>query len=471
MATSKASSVSLEADPTSQTPVKRVWYRTTWWSALALGVANFCAPGLWGALSGIGAGGLAEPWTVNAANSLTFGLMVLSAFATSSIVRFIGVRWTLFFGGAGYAVYTAALYVNSTQGTQWFLLLGAALCGISAGTFWAIEAAVAMSYPEPYNVGKFLGWWLSFRVGGQILGGAINLGINARNSEAGGINPKVYIVFIVLQCLGPFSAFLLPPPSKVQRTDGQPVDLHIENSIAKELKETAKLFFSPRFLLIVPLITQAVFSESFNSTFLTIHFSVRARALGSFVSAVVCIIAGQLFGRLIDSKRLNLKHRARYSFYLVLGLQGAWWTWSVIINNEFRKNPRIYDWADAGFGKGFGSYIAIAAGFQLNYLYLYFVAGSLVSTPADIVRIGGLLRATESAAQAVSYGLNSLKSFQDIGAASLNFALWGVALVPAWLVIRKIGLQYFGQWEDNNGAGKAGVAVVRAKADEKKEED
>ncbi|GAA5840737.1 hypothetical protein JCM9279_001202 [Rhodotorula babjevae] len=437
----------VEADPTPVTPVKRSFYRTTWWAALALGICNFCAPGIWGAMNSLGAGGAATPFLVNASNALTFGLMVVTAFLTSTITRYIGVRWTLFFGAAGYAPYAAGLYCNNRFGNEWFLLLGAALCGISAGTFWGIEAAVAMSYPEPENQGKFLGWWLSFRVGGQILGGAINLGLNSNRDQAGSVNPKVFLVFIALQAAGPFTAFFLPPPHKVQRTDGLPVKLFVDNPILVELKETAKLFFSKRFLLIVPLITQAVFSESFNSTFLTLHYTVRARALGSFLSAVVSIIAGNLFGLLLDAKRFNLQQRARLGFFLVMGLQGAWWTWSIVINDEFRKTGAVYDWSDAGFGKGFGSYLAIAAGFQLNYMFLYFVCGTLVTEPADILRIGGLLRATESAAQAVSYGLNSLPAFQDIGASSLNFALWGCSLVPAWLIIRKIGVEYFGRAE------------------------
>ncbi|GAA6052025.1 hypothetical protein JCM3770_002327 [Rhodotorula araucariae] len=446
MSDSKAPSI-LEASPTPVTSVKRVFYRTTWWAAIALGLCCFAAPGVWGAMNSLGAGGQATPFLVNASNALTFGLMVITAFLTSTITRYIGVRWTLFFGAAGYAPYAAGLYCNNRFGNQWFLLLGAALCGISAGTFWSIEAAVAMSYPEPENQGKFLGWWLSFRVGGQILGGAINLGLNANRNTAGSVNPKVYLVFIAIQAAGPFTAFLLPSPHKVQRTDGLPVKLFVDNPILVELKETAKLFFSKKFLLIVPLITQAVFSESFNSTFLTLHYTVRARALGSFLSAIVCIIAGNLFGLLIDSKRLNLKQRARYSFFVVLGLQGAWWTWSIIVNNEFRKTGAVYDWSDPGFGKGFGPFLFIAIGFQLNYMFLYFVCGALVTAPADILRIGGLLRATESAAQAVSYGLNSLPAFQDIGAASLNFALWGIALFPAWLVVSKIGVEYFGRGE------------------------
>ncbi|GAA5962676.1 hypothetical protein JCM8115_005919 [Rhodotorula mucilaginosa] len=441
----------VEAQTTPATPEKIVWYRSTWYASIILGLCNFAAPGIWGAMNSLGAGGQATPFLVNASNALTFGLMVITAFLTSTITRYIGVRWTLFFGGAGYAPYAAGLYCNNRWSNEWFLLLGAALCGISAGTFWGIEAAVAMSYPEPKNAGKFLGVWLSFRVAGQILGGAINLGLSADRSTAGKVDPKVYLVFISIQAAGPFVAFLLPPPERVQRQDGIPVRLFVDTPILVELRETAKLFFTRRFLLIVPLITQAVFSESFNSTFLTLHFSVRARALGSFLSAVVCIIAGNLFGLLLDAKRWNLKTRARYAFLVaVVVLQGAWWTWSVVINEHYRKlgpTASIYDWKDTGFGKGFGSYLAIAAGFQLNYMFLYFVCGTLVTKPADVIRIGGLLRATESAAQAVSYGLNSLESFEGVGASALNFGLWAVALIPAWLVIRQIGVKYFGRAE------------------------
>ena len=36
-----------------------------------------------------------------------------------------------------------------------------------------VEAAVALSYPEPKNQGRHLGWWMTFRVAGPVLGGAI----------------------------------------------------------------------------------------------------------------------------------------------------------------------------------------------------------------------------------------------------------------------------------------------------------
>jgi MFS family permease len=147
------------------------WHRSTFYNALILGLCNFLAPGIWGAMNSLGAGGEEKPYLVNGANALTFCLMVVSCFFSSVIVKKIGIKYALIFGTLGYAPYAAGLYTNNRFGTEWFVLFGAALCGISAGVFWMAEAAIALGYPEPYNQGRFLGFWLSFRVGGQVVGG------------------------------------------------------------------------------------------------------------------------------------------------------------------------------------------------------------------------------------------------------------------------------------------------------------
>lgn len=59
---------------------------------------------------------------------------------------------------------------------------------------------------------------------------------------------------------------------------------------------------------------------------------------------------------------------------------------------------------------------------------------------ADVVRLAALLRGTESAWQAVSYGTESIKVIAHFGGVYLNFGLWGVAIVPAWLVLRRFGV-------------------------------
>lgn len=130
------------------------------------------------------------------------------------------------------------------------------------------EATIAIAYPEPWNKGKALGYWLTYRLGGQILGGAINLGLNADRDQAGKVTYTVYLIFIALQCIGPVVGWFLSKPSQVQRKDGKKVVLAILDNPWLEIKETTKLFFTKRFLLILFFIGQAVFAEAVFFTYL-----------------------------------------------------------------------------------------------------------------------------------------------------------------------------------------------------------
>jgi MFS family permease len=185
----------------------------------------------------------------------------------------------------GYAPYAAALYTNNRFGTEWFIYLGSSLCGISAGVFWMAEAAIAIAYPEPWNKGKALGYWLTYRLAGQILGGAINLGLNNDRDQAGKVTYTVYQIFIALQCLGPVVGLFLTRPHKVQRKDGKKVELAILERPWFEVKEMSKLFFTKKFLLILLWIGQAVFAEAVFFTYLAreLHFD-KTRGVSILIS-------------------------------------------------------------------------------------------------------------------------------------------------------------------------------------------
>lgn len=100
-------------------------------------------PGIWGAMNSLGGGGEESPRLVNTANALTFSLMVLTCAFSSVVVKRVGVRATLVIGAAGYAPFAAGLYCNNRYQTEWFLLLGAALCGLGAGI-----AMIGLSSPS-----------------------------------------------------------------------------------------------------------------------------------------------------------------------------------------------------------------------------------------------------------------------------------------------------------------------------------
>ena len=169
-------------------------------------------------------------------------------------------------------------------------------------------------------------------------------------------------------------------------------------------------------------------------------FSVRARALGSFLSGIIAVTCGNLLGQYLDRTKIPLRTRARSTFWVIVVLQGAWWLWATILVTEFRDSKPTYDWTSPGFGRAFAVFIFLTAGFQLNYLFLYFIIGRLAVDEPEVIRYAALLRGSESAWQAVSYGITSLTLFAEVGAVYWNFALWGVAIWPAWLVLREFGV-------------------------------
>ena len=188
----------------------------------------------------------------------------------------------------------------------------------------------------------------------------------------------------------------------------------------------------------------------------SVWFSVRSRALGSFLSGIVAVVCGNLLGQYLDRTSISLRFRARSTFWFIAVLQGAWWLWATILATEFRKTQPTYDWASPGFGRAFAVFVFLTVGFQLNYLFLYFFIGQLAENEPEVIRYAALLRGTESAWQAISYGITSVTVFAEVGAIYWNFALWFCAIWPAWLVLREFGEKK--TFEDEIDA-KVGVPV------------
>lgn len=115
-ASAKAPSVEDVSLPISATPSidegKRKWYRSTLFNAFVIGSVGFLAPGLWNAMNDLGAGGALDPYLVNAANALVFGIMGFFCLFGGPIANRIGFGNTLFLGAVGYPIYSAGLYTN-----------------------------------------------------------------------------------------------------------------------------------------------------------------------------------------------------------------------------------------------------------------------------------------------------------------------------------------------------------------------
>ncbi|KAF2791865.1 hypothetical protein K505DRAFT_247965 [Melanomma pulvis-pyrius CBS 109.77] len=419
------------------------WFRGVFFQATVVGFCAFTAPGLWNAMQSVGAGGQQTPYLVMAGNAVLFSLMTFTCLSGSIVINRIGLKFTLAFGTTGYALYSAALYQNNRYGTQWFIYLGSAACGITAGLFWAAEGAIMLTYPPPETRGRYLAYWLAYRNSGAILGGAINLAFNYSGKRLGKLNWRTYIVFVVLQCLGPAVAMLLSPPQKVQRRNGTNVKLLPRIPVAVELKATLKLLLRKEFLLLVPYFLYVTWSLPYIGSYMSLYFSVRSRALASLVTALAQVLATAIMGTFLDWKRLSLNQRARYGFLGMMVLSGGVWTWALVIQHKYTAHKPALDWVDSKFGEGWALYVFQQVEFALTYNYGYWLMGFLSKEPAEVVRYTSVCRAVEAAGQCVASGISST-SAPLVVSAGLIFAWWGIALPLGFFVVRQVGIVHVG---------------------------
>ncbi|KAF2625500.1 hypothetical protein BU25DRAFT_441304 [Macroventuria anomochaeta] len=206
-------------------------------------------------------------------------------------------------------------------------------------------------------------------------------------------------------CLDPFVALLLNKPEKVPRPHEVPMKLQIYDNPWQEIK--------------------AVYC-----TYIALWLSVRARSLGSILSSVVAIVVTNLLGAWLDTHSAALKKGARWAFGVIMITQGVWWIWLTINVTQYSRSATLYGWADEAFGRAFAPFIFLDADFQLNYNFAFFLVGQISTSPQKTIRLAAPLRGTESAWQALSYGLNAFPIFVTVGGTYFNFGLGAVALLP-----------------------------------------
>ncbi|RMD40580.1 hypothetical protein DV735_g4542, partial [Chaetothyriales sp. CBS 134920] len=413
----------------SSQPSRTPFYRTTLFQILVVGTCAFCAPGIWSAMNGLGVGGSQSPDLVNAANALLYAFMTVTCFAGPWLTNAVGFRWTLALGALGYPLYAAGLYVNNRTGATWFVYFGSVACGISAGFFWSVEGAIATGYPEQHKRGRYVATWFTFRNFGNIIGGAVSLALNHNVNHRGKVGYQTYLAFIAIQCLGFFFGLLLSNPEQVVRDDGTRISAPRGIHWRTEFKEMWRLVRSKSILLLIPLFWYYGWIQAYPGTYLARYFTVRSRALGSFLYAVVGTISTWLTGSLVDLPwNKSRQTRAVATYAMIALINSGTWIWAVYIQNEYRKTKPTLDWADqSSFGRGFGLFLFERVCHGMIENYIYWCISNLSDSPGDQIRYSSLLRGIETASVAIGYGVQAIPT-PLIVTASINCGLWYITL-------------------------------------------
>ncbi|TYJ51458.1 hypothetical protein B9479_007970 [Cryptococcus floricola] len=420
--------------------VKYPFYRSVGFQVLICSLISFTAPGMWDALGGLGAGGAADVTAVSIANALVYGLFAVVCVAAGAINNRIGLKWGLALGAVGYPLYGAGLYVNNTTTHTAFMLWASAMCGISAGFFWAAEAAVIIGYPSPKDRGFYLAIWQTAKAAGPIVGGAINLGLNAGRSTAGSVSSATYIVFIAIMCLGLPIATCLSDAQKVHRKDGTRIVVNKQETWGKEFKAVLDLALSRRILLLLPAFFISYFYNGFLSTFLTQYFSVRSRAFSSFFTNFAGIFSSFIIGTLLDRQSIPIKIRAKVAFGSIVTILIGTWIWAIILQNQFYNadTAPVWDWFTAGFNKSYALVFFWTFAGQAFQQFLYWLVGQYTTDLSSLSHHTGILRGVEATGQTVAWAMQSEGNANHFVSIGINFGILLICIVPTWIVLSEL---------------------------------
>ncbi|KAF2790235.1 MFS general substrate transporter [Melanomma pulvis-pyrius CBS 109.77] len=388
------------------------WYRSPLFNVIVVGLISFTQPGIWNALNNTGAGGQQEPYLVNGANSLTFGIMVFGCSIFSILANKFGLKKVLIFGTLGYAPYSASLYVNNRYGTEWFVLFGGATCGLAASALWAAEGAIALGYADVHNRGKFTGIWLGLRELGQLIGSSIQLSLNVKSGQRGKVGYTTYLILIGLQCMGLPLALLISSPHKVIHPNGRVVADPTKNkAVMKEFHKWFKLLKDRRFYLLIPVLVGFNWNSTYQGIYLTKYFSVRARTLGALTSGIAATAANIFWGWFYDLQYFRRPTLAKLTWSIFSVLMLALFAWQVANEKLYSETkPKVtLDWSNPGFARGFAVNVLFRFMNESHYMFVYWILGAFFDDLETLTLAVGLMRSFESIGSCLAFGIGAVK--------------------------------------------------------------
>nr|RBR00903.1 hypothetical protein FVER53263_01577 [Fusarium verticillioides] len=390
------------------------FYRSVLFQMILLGLLSCVGPAMSDAISNLGGGGLSTPYLANLATSLNYTAGCLLTLFGGPLINKFGIKWSCIIAAVGMPLSGSAYYVCAKYRVNWYLIFAKILTGFTYGFLYVAESTAMLSYPLANDRGFYLGVWSAMRNSGSVIGGAINFSNNHSDSKAGGVAWSTYLVFIAFECTGLVWAFLLSPTRRVRRVDGSKVAMSERASWKHEFAALWKHLQRRKTWLMALPAFYSFFCGGTMGTYLSLHFSVRARALSSLFLPTLSIIEVVAFGKLLDRTRWSQTKRAWISFACWLIPQAACFIWIGIEYAKFGggklENALDYETNTRGWVEAYLPYLIMQSTSYVCQLSLYWILGTFSTDAGSSARSGGLLRAFETAGQTVSYAINSHSS-------------------------------------------------------------
>ncbi|KAL7757238.1 hypothetical protein ACKLNR_011765 [Fusarium oxysporum f. sp. zingiberi] len=387
------------------------FYRSVLFQMILLGLLSCVGPAMSDAISNLGGGGLSTPYLANLATSLNYTAGCLLTLFGGPLINKFGIKWSCIIAAVGMPLSGSAYYVCAKYRVNWYLIFAKTLTGFTYGFLYVAESTAMLSYPLANDRGFYLGVWSAMRNSGSVIGGAINLSNNHSDSKAGGVAWSTYLVFIAFECTGLIWAFLLSPTRRVRRRDSSKVPISERASWKHEFTALWRHLQRRKTWLMALPAFYSFFCGGTMGTYLSLHFSVRARALSSLLLPTLSIVMVMVYGKVLDRTRWSQAKRAWISFACWLVPQTACFIWIGIEYSKFGggklESALDYETNTRRWAEAYLPYLIMQSTSYVCQLSLYWILGTFSTDAGSSARSGGLLRAFETAGQTVSYALNS----------------------------------------------------------------
>ncbi|ELQ41416.1 DUF895 domain membrane protein [Pyricularia oryzae Y34] len=348
------------------------WYRSTLFNVIVAGMISFTQPGIWNALINTGAGGQQEPYLVNGANSLTFGLMVFGCAVFSALANKFGLKAILICGQIIGGAINLSLNVDNDRtgrmGYATYLVLIALQC---------LGLPLALLSSPPHKAVRSDGTVVSRRRG-------------------------------------------------VGRQ---------KTATVLEFGKLWKLLREKRIYLLIPVLITFDWNRTYQGIYLTRYFSVRSRALASLTSAIVQAFADLFWGWFLDQKRFSRPKAAKITWTVFSVVMFAIFGWQVANEQLYGSSPVpvSLDWASPGFGRGFAVNCLFMFMNESHYIFVYWIVGTFDADVETVTLSVGIVRSFESLGAALAFGIGAARISPMINLA-VAFAAFAVCVPPTYMV-------------------------------------
>ncbi|KAF4977215.1 hypothetical protein FZEAL_6243 [Fusarium zealandicum] len=421
-----------------------------------VGCILFCLPGIYTALTGLGAGG-GQPGAADVANktnAILYGLMAFIGLFGGSILNTLRPKLSLMVGSVGYPLYVGGLWYFDRTGNSWFPLMSGAILGLTGGFLWTAAAYVQFSYAEEKDKGLYISTQWILKSVGAMLGSSISLSLNIDQTKPVGVSTPVYIIFIAIHASAFFIAlFFIVHPKKVVRADGTHIALFEKAHLGIEMREAVKTLGDWRYILLAPAQIVCEMPLALVSSINSRYFNLRTRSVNNFAYQAIQVFVPGLLICILDSRFIQSRRRRGLIGIAIMGTvaigtSSGLISWLEINQVDSLTAPAGADWSDPEWAGLFVCYVLFGSIYSGYQMCTEWTLSATTNDPQALARVAGMFKFYSSLGMMISFVLAG-EQVSFLGQVSVQLVLYvlGIAGIVWVLVFHVKESNYFS--EDN----------------------